>query len=675
MKVLKFPIITLTGCFILGIIAANRYHPDTTLLLPIFFIFLVSLTFLHWKYKSYQILKVFYSLTSWLIAFVAGVLTFLLHYPLNHQNHYSQLIDSGEKYLIEGKISDILKPNNYTHKYFIELESLNNLPIKGKSMVNFSRKNPEPPPSIGTKIIAYCEIKALIKPNNPNQFNYADYLEKKGVFHQIYLEKSNFTYKEIEENLNYHLQKTREKIIQDFKENDISPEALEILKALLLGQKQDIQKELLEQYSKAGAVHILAISGLHIGILLFFFKAFFSPLNRFKNGRLIQLVLIIFLLWTYALLAGMSPSVVRAVTMFSFVGIGMYMKRATNIFNTICSSILLLLIFKPNFLFEVGFQLSYAAVFAIVWIQPLFTKLYRPKNKILNYFYEIFTVSIAAQLGVFPLSIYYFHQFPSLFFITNLVVIPMLTVMLVIGLVNIILNFLGLGFLGLGKVLSFATEFNNQFVSKVASFDQLVFSDIPFNVYLVLITYAVIIGLFLFLKKPGMQYLTIFLFFVMSFQGIYFYTRFHHYHQKELIIYQYPRKSILTIKNGDEVSVHSTDSLINQNYVLKNYLQGNFATTKEIKSIKETYLIGKEKLLIVNEKNIYKTPEKADFILLTQTPKINVERLIDHHQPKMIIADGSNYKNTVKKWQETCNKKNIPFHYTDEKGYVKFTFN
>lgn len=656
----------------LGIIVANRFHPDTTLLWFVFTSLLLSLMVFHWMYKRHRYFKNIFISVSWITVFLAGILTFLLHYPLNHKNHYSQFIQKGERYTIEGEITEILKPNKYAHKYFLKIESLDQIPVDGKLMVNFSKKNNEVPASIGSKITTYCEIKALIKPNNPNQFNYADYLEKKEVFHQIYLENSNFKYTGVEENLSFHLQKTREKIIEDFKENNVSSNALEILKALLLGQKQDIQKELLEQYSKAGAVHILAISGLHIGILLFFFKALFSPLNRLKKGRLIQLLLIIFLLWTYALLAGMSPSVVRAVTMFSFVGIGMYMKRATNVFNTICSSMLILLIFKPNFLFEVGFQLSYAAVFAIVWIQPMFSKFYKPKNKILNYFYEIFTVSIAAQLGVFPLSIYYFHQFPSLFFITNLVVIPMLTLMLVLGLITIVFNFVGLGFLGLGKLLSYATELNNQFVSMISSLNHFVFTDIPFNVHLVIITYALIIGIFLLLKKPGMKHLTIFLITIISFQGIYFYTRYYHFHQTELIIYQYPRKSIITIKNGDKIHVHTTDTLIYQNYVLKNYLQGNFGIISTIEPLKETYKAGKEKILVVNDKNIYQTPEKAEFILLTQTPRINLERLIEHHQPKLIIADGSNFKNAVKKWGQTCAKKNIPFHYTDEKGYVKF---
>lgn len=656
----------------LGIIVANRFHPDTNLLWSLFILLIALLILVHFGYRTRKIYKTLFSVLSWLVAMDAGMLTFVMHYPLHHQNHYNHSISKGEKYIIRGEITEILKPNNYSHKYFLQLQSLNSTPVDGKVMVNFSKRNPEEPPTIGTQIRAYCEIKALIKPNNPNQFNYADYLEKKDVFHQIYLENSNFTFIGIHHGLSYHLQKTREKIIENFKAHEVSPEALEILKALLLGQKQDVQKELMEQYSKAGAVHILAISGLHIGILLFFFKAVFSPLKRFKHGNLMQLLLIISLLWTYALLAGMSPSVVRAVTMFSFVGVGMYLKRATNVFNTITASMLILLAFKPNFLFEVGFQLSYSAVFAIVWIQPLFAKWYTPKNKILKYFYEIFTVSIAAQLGVFPLSIYYFHQFPSLFFITNLVVIPMLTVLLVLGLITIISHFLGLGFLGLGKMVSQITEWNNAFVAQIASMDQFVYMDIPFNGYLVIMTYALIISCILMLKRPGMQYLTLFLVTVIGFQGTYFYTRYVHFHQNELILYQYPRKSIITIKTGDEVHVHTTDSLIQNNYVLKNYLQGNFGTVASISPVRETYMVEDKRILIINEKNIYKTQEKADVIVLTQNPKVHLELVLATHQPKLVIADGSNYKNNVKRWEQSCVQKNIPFHYTDEKGFIRW---
>jgi competence protein ComEC len=129
----------------------------------------------------------------------------------------------------------------------------------------------------------------------------------------------------------------------------------------------------------------------------------------------LKLCIIWFALWGFAVLAGLSPSVVRSVTMFSFVALGMHLKRQTNIFHTLLVSMLLILLFEPSFLFDIGFQLSYLALFFILWLQPIFLKWYKPDNQIVEYFWQLLTVSFAAQIGTLPLSLYYFHQFPGCF--------------------------------------------------------------------------------------------------------------------------------------------------------------------------------------------------------------------------------------------------------------------
>src|SRR5690606_24095560 len=217
-----------------------------------------------------------------------------------------------------------------------------------------------------------------------------------------------------------------------------------IINALLLGQRQDIPEEVYNNYTSAGAIHILAVSGLHVGIILLLINFILNPLENLKNGQFIKLILILLLLWSFAIIAGLSASVVRAVTMFSFVAYAMHIKRATNIYNILAISMFFLLLFKPSFLFDVGFQLSYIAVFAIVWIQPVLYKWWTPKLRPVNNLWQLFTVTIAAQIGVIPLSLYYFHQFPGLFFVSNLVIIPFLGIILGLGLLVIILALLNI---------------------------------------------------------------------------------------------------------------------------------------------------------------------------------------------------------------------------------------
>ena len=180
-------------------------------------------------------------------------------------------------------------------------------------------------------------------------------------------------------------------------------------------------------YSSSGAMHVLAVSGLHVGIIYLLLNSLFLFFEKFKYGKYLKAVFLILSLWAYALLTGLSPSVLRAATMFSFIIIGSALKRQTNIYNTLAASAFVLLLYNPYILLQVGFQLSYAAVLGIVYLQPKLYKLIYTKHWLLDKIWAITTVSIAAQLATFPLDIYYFHQFPNYFLLSNLFVIPLAT--------------------------------------------------------------------------------------------------------------------------------------------------------------------------------------------------------------------------------------------------------
>jgi competence protein ComEC len=674
MKVIKFPTIIMTICLILGILVSNEIKPDLYLSFVILLGALVPFLILYFLLRKNLKLRLGFGVSSYLVAFTIGIALYALHSPKNQASHYSNSdYNSSEKSLVKGIISDKLKPNPYSYKYFMTVESVNQKETKGKLLLILNKKDAEKEFEIGDVVLAHAMLKPIIRPHNPNQFDYAAYLEKKNVFHQLYLENKNYKVVAKEENLAFFLEKTRNKVVSFFENEALPTDRINIIKALFLGQRQNIEQETLDNYSKSGAIHILAISGLHIGILLYFFKALLKPLDRIRYGRIITPLLLLLILWSFALLSGLSASVVRAVTMFSFVSIGMYMNRETNIYNTLGSSILILLLLKPNFIFDVGFQLSYCAVFSIVTIQPLLSKLWIPKNKIIGYFYDIITVSFAAQIGVLPLSIYYFHQFPGLFFVTNLVIIPLLTLILVTGIATIILYTMGIYLSFLTKLLSEFIGFMNDYVKVVSSFEQFIIKDIPFNYYILLASLLAIVSVIIFVKKPTsnriiMALITFFIFQISIISSMEF-----HKSQNEFIIFQYPKKTILASKKNNTIVLHSNDSLVNSNYVIKNYIQSNFGAIDRISTLQNVYYINKRKILVIDEKGIYQLPVQPEIILLTQSPKINFERLLTDLKPEIIIADGSNYKNLIEDWQITCQKKNIPFHSTSEKGYYRIS--
>ncbi len=332
---------------------------------------------------------------------------------------------------------------------------------------------------------------------------------------------------------------------------------------------------------------------------------------------------------------------------------------------------LLILLFQANFLFDVGFQLSYLAVFFIVWFQPILASYWKPKNKIKLYFWDILTVSIAAQIGTLPLSLYYFHQFPGLFFITNLLVIPLLSVMMFLGITVMSLAAIGFVAIWINKPLEWSILLLNKIINTIASFEQFIIKDIPFNFSLLITCYILIIALILWTKQTNFKRLCMVLIAVISLQSAVIITNWQIKNQEEWIVFNLKNKTAVIKRLGKEVFIYSNDSLVTQNHILKSYLLGNFSHIQKQQILKHTVYFKGNKIRVLDSIAIYPKNIKPDIILLTQSPKINIDRMLKNLKPKLVIADGSNYKSNLKLWQNSCEKQKIPFHATAEKGYFQ----
>ena len=374
-----------------------------------------------------------------------------------------------DKSLYIVKVYEVLKPGNYYDKYKVEVVQVDSLQTRGKLLLNIQKDSLQNNLKVDQVIALKPDVKELIAPLNIHQFNYKDYLAKQGIHQQIFVNNQQFR---MVNNSTISLlglsAKFRETIQKSLQKYHFSKNEFGVISALLLGQRQDISKELINNYANAGAIHILAVSGLHIGIILLILSWLLKPIERIKYGKYLKLFLIVILLWMFAFIAGLSASVVRAVTMFTFVAIGSVFNRKRNIYFSLITSMFFLLLVNPMFLFDVGFQLSYLAVFGIVWVQPKLYNLWKPKLYILDKIWQLVTVSIAAQVGILPVSLYYFHQFPSLFILSNLVIIPFLGIILMSGILVIVLAVTNLLPQFLADAYGFVIHLMNQFVSWIA---------------------------------------------------------------------------------------------------------------------------------------------------------------------------------------------------------------
>ena len=676
MKVLQFPLAKITLWFVLGILFAfyENLIPRTAfiLLFSSSGLFLMACLFSN----KMVVQNSYFGITTFFLSFCLGTTTQVIHNESYQENNYiHQINKANQEDTLEVVLREKIKGSNRNDRYIALVKRLNGKESRGRILVNILKNPSNAPLSIGSNIQIKGTIFKHQAPTNPNQFDYGRYLKNKSILAQIYAHGNEIKIsRSIDQNIWYYADLLRTKIINNLRIHHFKEEELQVISALILGQQQDIAPEILHDYQYAGAIHILSVSGLHVGFILLFITFILKPLPKNKIGNTIRLVTILISLWGFALLAGLSPSVVRSVTMFSFVTIGLHLKRNTSIFHTLVVSILFILLFQPSFLFDIGFQLSYIALFFILWLQPLLSKLWQPQNKILLYFWDILTVSFAAQIGALPLSIYYFHQFPGLFFVTNLIIIPFLSVIMALGVLLMLLAAFDYVPRIPAQIVEWSISLLNKIINQIASFEQFIIKDIPFNWLLLISLYLLLIAVFILLKKPQFRTFLFAMIALILFQATYFGSRWTNQSQKEWIVFNSRKNTLITERIGEKTWVYSNDSLLKNipnNTLLQSYLVANFSTIQGYKKPQNTYFFKDKKILVIDRFGITIQDAKPDIVLLTQSPKLNLERLLQTCRPEIIIADGSNFKTYIKVWEATCRKNKIPFHATSEKGFYR----
>ena len=634
-----------------------------------FFCMLLFLGFIGYLFRK-TILFVF---ISWLSFFLIGILLIYGGDATKNYNYFEKHLTNTSNAILA--IDKVLKPGNYHYKYMAEVLQIDHQKTTGRVLINIEKDSVASFFKIGDRILIKNKFVAIKESLNPHQFNYKNYLAKQGIYQQVYATKQELLLlDQTSTSFLEFIAAFRLKIQQSLQQYDFSEDELAIMNALLLGQRQDISKELTANYSKAGAIHILAVSGLHVGIILWMLSFVLKPLERYKKGKVIKLVLLVLFLWFFAVLAGMSASVTRAVTMFSAIAIGQFFNKRNAIEQSLIFSMFLLLLLKPLFLFDVGFQLSYLAVFGIIWVQPVFYQLWKPKYYIIDKGWQLITVSTAAQLGVLPISLFYFHQFPGLFFLSNLLIIPFLGVILGAGIIVLGLSYLTILPVFLVDIYSGIISILNRLVAFIARQEAFLFSDISFSFIKMFFSYLVIIACFQFFLKRNAKRCLFFLSSVLIFQSVFFYEKYHIEKNNEFIVFHKSRNSIVGIRTGSFLEVYNDmDSLVTKQNLLKNYKVGENIQYQNYQKLPNVLQLNKQIILFIDTAGVYNlTDLRQPIVLLRQSPKINLERLINRLQPTIIIADGSNYKSYVRRWKATCLKLQIPFWSTNEQGaYIK----
>ena len=671
MQILQFPIAKITFFFVIGILLGYAFLPHIEFVFLLLFLSFMPI-FVFYKFRKQHL----FTVSVFLVALILGLSTQGIHDVRNNKSNYFHFINSKKnEQKLHVAVVEKLKKSSFTSRYFATVKEIDGKSCSGKILLNIYTDSSKTAIEVGDNLLFSTNIIGHKPPNNPDQFDYGKYLSRKSVMAQVFVSKTDLQISSKKtKSLWLYASNFREKIVNNLRKHHFREQELQVINALILGQQQEIDGDVMRDYQFAGAVHVLSVSGLHVGYILLFLNLLLSFLPKNRIFNLLKFIIILFSLWTFAFIAGLSPSVVRSATMFSFLAAGQCLGRETNIFHTLLSSLFFILLIEPSFIFDVGFQLSYVSLFFILWVQPILRKWWSPKNTVVSYFWDILAVSAAAQLGAFPLSIYYFHQFPGLFFITNLVILPTLGVIMAWGICVMAMAYYGYVPVFPALVLEKMIYCLNTIIGKIAHIESFVIKDISLNQYMLLGAYLIIISLIFCFQKINFSRITFLLVSIISLQITFFINNRQVEQHQSLLVFHQSKKTIIIERNGKNAVILATDSIlknIDNNRTLQSYLVANFLNIQKKKSLANVLFYKSKKILIIDSLFIIKKNVNADIVLLMGSPRLNFERFVATNHPKVIVADGSNYKSYCKFWAATCAKTKIPFHATAKKGFYQ----
>lgn len=387
--------------------------------------------------------------------------------------------------------------------------------------------------------------------NNPFEFDFKKYQSRKKIYRQVYLNDESWFLSNKESDFNFLVkaEQVRASLLKIYARQNWEERHYDVISALTLGYKHGLDGETKSVFAAAGTMHVLAVSGLHVGIVFLLLTFLFGFLKKYRYGRFLFVLLVILALWGFAFITGLSPSVKRAAAMFTFVIAGQNLRRQVNIYNTLLASAFFLLIVNPNNLYDVGFQLSYTAVFGIVFLQPKLESLVTVRNRFIRYFWGLLTVSIAAQVVTFPLSAYYFHQFPVYFWISNMFVIPAVTLVIPISIVLLVFHWVPFISVILSFLIAWIMKMQFMFLEFIEGLPGAVI-PVYFSFPEFLIVTAVLISLFLLLGTGKMQYLKYMLVFQMFYLVITVTIHASNLFRNEMIVYNIKNQRVIHLIHG-----------------------------------------------------------------------------------------------------------------------------
>jgi len=701
-KIRQIPFLRLLFPFTAGIILQLYFPVRENALYPCFAVCFILLTgtFLFKKLGRNYMYRWVYGVILFVFLVILGAGIIQLR---NNRSNYTDFIDRECLAIANLVESPQDKPGSV--KSILQMKSIRVgkkwVKTRGKVLVYFQMDSIAKMLKTGDRIVFQGSLQTIQYSQNPGEFNYRRYMAFNGVYGQLYLPTSNW--RKIDQNKGNVIllgsRKLRSHFLNTYRDIGLEGDELAVAGALTLGFRDNLGEELKEAYTTSGAMHILAVSGLHVGIIYFLIFHLFHFVAKFRYGRVIRAMITFVCLWCFAFLTGLSPSVMRAATMFSFVIIGQSLHRTVNIYNILAASAFFLLLINPYLIMKIGFQLSYSAVTGIVYFQPKMYRLYRNRYWIVDKIWGLITVSVGAQLGTFPLVIFYFNQFPNYFLLTNVVVIPFATIIIYLGVMVLLFSWIP----WLATVASFlliqTIKGLNASIHFIESLPYSLSTGISNTILETVIIYLIIFCLALFLIEKKRISFIAGLSLCMIFTGLNLFKNFQSESQKMMAVYNVKGMSTLNFIDGRKSVLIGDFNLKNSRervlYYVNKYWNLVGIRKKEFYGLDRLTNIGSKgnslpdtmnnlyvhrnfiqyygkRIYVLNNHSLqnYSTGVKIniDYLIYGNNPGIPPETIFNLFSVKQVIIDSSNSYRDNKRVKEECGIKNIPCYSVMESG-------
>lgn len=504
----KFPFVHITLSFMAGIITAY-YTTDLSWIAQIGFVILTILyiSLVAWSHKTRHTFSGL-GLLGLSSIFLAGYISLSNKRPEHNPYHLIHHAEHIEAYKAVVMTSPKIKAKSRQATIAIKQARIKGTwqPVCGKITLQWLH-NKHLTLKYGHIVIVHGKPKRISIWLSEDMFDYKRFLQQQNTYHTHFVQHHaiHILKHKPPSTLASSALKAQKWLADKIKKNITDPRCRGLVLTLVLGMREVLHPDIKNMYIGAGVIHVLAVSGLHVG-LLYILLLYLLSLLRLKKRRSGKLI-ILSLLWCYASITGLSPSVLRAVSMFSLFTTSSLLGRRSNSINTLAIAAFLFTTYNPLFTFHIGFQLSYAAVLGILWLQPTLYQCLTPSNPWSKKIWTFITVSSAAQLATLPLTLYYFHAFPTYFLLANAIVIPAAPIIIGITLLIIITTPLPSISLFLGKLTTHLITLLNQYINLIAHLPGSKIVDTHPSLTTILSLYPIFIGIWLFIHYRKLNYL------------------------------------------------------------------------------------------------------------------------------------------------------------------------